>query len=151
MQNKDIDFIVAHFREDALQPEQNWRRFKVIVGLRRRRIGVAAAIASIIVISATAAIFTYREYSAPYVGPEPAHEVTVHEIYPADVPKLMVFESTCLSEVVETVECEYGVKIGNVPYNADEYVLTLRYEGTPEELIEAINEILGTRLTVEKI
>lgn len=151
MQDKEIEFVLSHFREDILLPEENWRRFKAIVGLRRRRMGVAAAVVSIIVISATAAIFTYKELSAPSVGSVPAHEVTVQDVCPEDGPKLMVFDSTGLSEVVETVESEYGVKIGNVPLNADEYVLTLRYEGTPEELIEAINEILGTRLTVEKI
>lgn len=151
MQDKDIEFVVSHFRENTLQPESNWRTFKAMAGLRRRSWGVAAAVASIIVISATAGIFTYKELSTTSVGSEPVHEVTLPDVCPADGPKLMVFESTGLSEVVETVESEYGVKIGNVPLNADEYVLTLRYEGTPEELIEAINEILGTKLTVEKI
>ena len=151
MRDKEIDFIVSHFREDAIRPEQNWHRFKVMAGLRRRRMGVVAVISSIIAISATAAIFIHKEHSAPSVVSETAHGVTVQDICSANEPKLMVFEATGLAEVVETVESEYGVKIGNVPLNADEYVLTLRYEGTPEELIEAINEILGTRLTVEKI
>lgn len=150
MHDKEIDFVVSHFQEDALQPEANWRRFKAIVGLRRRRMGVAAAVAAIIVVSATAGIFTYKELSAPSDGTETRQEMAGEDILSADGPKLMVFEASGLSDVVETIETEYGVKIGNVPSNADEYVLTLRYEGTPEELIEAINDILGTQLTIEE-
>lgn len=150
MQDKDIDFVVSHFREDALSPESNWRRFRAIVGLRRRRASVAAAVAAIIVVSATAAVFTYKELSAPPIGTETPHELFVDDVAPPDHTKLMVFEATGLSEVVVRIEEEYGVTIVNVPSNADDYVLTLRYEGTPEELIEAINEILGTHLRVEE-
>lgn len=150
MQDKEIDFVVSHFQEDALQPEANWHRFKAIVGLRRRRMGVAAAVAAIIVVSATAGIFTYKELSATSDGTETRQEMAGADFLSADGPKLMVFEASGLSDVVETIETEYGVKIGNVPSNADEYVLTLRYEGTPEELIEAINDILGTQLTIEE-
>lgn len=150
MQDKDIDFVVSHFREDALCPESNWRRFRAIVGLRRRRASVAAAVVAIIVVSATAAIFTYKKLSAPHIGTETSYELAVEDVAPTDQPKLIVFEATGLSEVVARVETEYGVKIVNVPPNANDYVLTLRYEGTPEELIETINEILGTHLRVDE-
>ncbi|MDE6547715.1 MAG: DUF4974 domain-containing protein [Muribaculaceae bacterium] len=151
MKDKNIDFVLRHFRFDAFNPEENWRNFIALAGLRRRRVGVAAVVASIIVLSTSAAIFTYTYRSTPSAGSESAKEVTVNEICSVSEPELMIFESTRLSEVVETVEIKYGVRINNVPSNANEYVLTLRFEGTPEELIDAINEILGTRLTVEKI
>lgn len=151
MHDKDIDFIVGKFKEGTFSTDSNWRRFKAMVGLRRRRIGVAAAVAAVIVVSATAAVFTYRYGSSPVIGEETTHLESIDEIPTYDEPKMMVFESSKLSEVIESIEKEYGVKIGNIPSNSDDYVLTLRYEGTPVELIEAINEILGTHLTVEEI
>lgn len=151
MQDKDIHYIISKFREDAFSTDSNWRRFKVMVGLRRRRIGVAAAVAAVIVFSAVAAVFTYRYSSSPVIGEETTQVVSVDEIPANDESKMMVFESSKLTDVVCKIEEVYGVKIGNIPSNSDDYVLTLRYEGTPIELIEAINEILGTNLTMEEI
>ena len=151
MQDEDIDFIVGKLKEGAFSTDTNWRTFKSLVGMRKRRIGVAAAVTAILALSATAAVFTYRHISASSYGTETIYVRPSEEINSDCDSKLRVFEATGLSEVVQTIESEYRVKISDVPSNADEYVLTLRYEGTPEELIEAINEILGTNLTVEEI
>lgn len=64
--------------------------------------------------------------------------------------KVIDFEEAKLPEVVERIEAVYNVKIGNLPANADDFTLSLHYEGNPVDLVQTINEILETNLTVDE-
>ena len=59
------------------------------------------------------------------------------------------FEYAALPEVVKQIEKVYGVEIINMPEDADSYHLTLHYEGDASDLINTINEILGTNLKIK--
>ena len=148
MDEKDIDFIADHYSDDIFSPETGWRKFRSALGLRRRRYGVAAAVAAIIAVTATAAIVGYEHQLKDTVTVK--SEVETSGAPEVEETRVLVFDHTRLTDVVETVETEYSVEIGNIPANSDEYELTLRYEGTPLELIEAINEILGIHLTLSE-
>lgn len=147
MKEKDIDFIAEYYSDDVFSPEKGWRKFTTIIGVRRKRFGTVAAAVAVIALSASAAIFTYNEYK------EQEHQE--HHLNPTleeernEEIRVVTFEKAKLSKVVDYIESEYGVKIGNVPSNSEDYLLTLRFEGTPDELIDAINEILGTQLILE--
>lgn len=58
------------------------------------------------------------------------------------------FNDAPLSEVVDGVENAYGVTLTNVP--EDDLRLTLSYEGTAQDFIETVNELLGTEIRIEK-
>ena len=146
MNDKDIDFIARYYGDDVFSPDSGWRKIKSALGLRRKRYGIAAAVAAIIAMSATAAIIGYEHYR---VAPAQEDSLTVSpSANGMEDTKILVFDNASLTEVVEIVEEEYSIVIDNIPDNSDDYVLTLRFEGTPSELIEAINKILGTQLTV---
>ena len=51
--------------------------------------------------------------------------------------------------VVEKINETYNVKVTGLPESPEEYRLSLHYEGTASDLVETINEILGTELTVK--
>ena len=146
MDEKDIDFIARYYSDGVFSLDSGWRKIKSALGLSRKRYGIAAAVAAIMVVSATAAIIGYVHHRADSAAVESVSMESVS--LPLDEVKVLAFDNTKLTDVVEIVESEYSVRIANIPENADDYVLTLRYEGTPSELIDAINEILGTQLTI---
>ena len=146
MDDKDIDFVARYYNDDIFSPDTGWRKIKSTLRLRRKRYGIAAAVAAIIAVSATAAIIGYEHYRFA-----PSHVDTAIEspsVSTSEETRVLAFDNISLTEVVEIVEAEYSIVIENIPENSDDYVLTLRFEGTPSELIEAINEILGTQLIV---
>ena len=148
MDEKDIDFLARYYRDGVFSPENGWRKFKSTLGLRGRRFGIAAAVAAIIAVTSTAAIIRYEHQRNENTAVENVSDVT--DTIVAEQTKVLEFDHTRLTEVVKIVESEYSVEIGNIPDNSDEYVLTLRYEGTPSELVEAINEILGLHLILKE-
>jgi hypothetical protein len=64
----------------------------------------------------------------------------------ADRVIVIEFTDAPLTDVVARIEAEYGVKVENV--SAETYKLTLRYEGNAADLIDTINELLNTNLTI---
>ena len=64
--------------------------------------------------------------------------------------RVVDFENAPLPVVVERIREVYGVEVSGLPQDADDYVLSLHYEGTPVDLVDTINDILGTEMTVEE-
>ncbi|MDE6631869.1 MAG: hypothetical protein K2K23_02610, partial [Muribaculaceae bacterium] len=62
MDDKDIDYIADYYSDDVFSPENGWRKFKYTIGLRRKRYGIAAAVAAVIDVSSTAAIISYENH-----------------------------------------------------------------------------------------
>lgn len=144
MKITDIDFVARHYRKGLFSVDAGWRR----LGLRPfafwRRMRVAAAVAAAVALSATAAII-YREYSAADAERQPVPVVVAS---PLDEVKVIDFENASLAQVVDEIEAVYGVKVDNLPPDAGGYALSLHYEGSPVDLIDVINGILGTHMTV---
>ena len=105
---------------------------------------MAAAVAALVVLGASAAVFIYVNGT-----PVPAPEVPAVAAPAKDALRIVhriEFTDASLDEVVDAVERTYGVKVGNV--TPCEQRLTLSYDGNAADLIGIINEILGTRMTV---
>ena len=49
---------------------------------------------------------------------------------------------------MKEIEKVYDVRLTSLP--EEEYRLTLSYEGTAEDLVATINELLGTHIEIEK-
>ena len=136
-----VNFVARHYRSGAFgrrsffgTPERwAWRRR-----------AVAASVAGV-VLAATACYFTFVRESVPQPSvPEAA--VTAAPVQQG-ASLHIEFEKAPLSEVVAEIERVYGVEIGNMP--SENYELTLSYDGTADDLVETINELLGTSLTVK--
>lgn len=113
---------------------------------RVRRMRIAAAIASFAILTATAAVI-YRHVSIP------ASNIEIQQSIPADpkeVVKVIDFENTPLPVVVDKIEEVYGVEVTGLPENAEEYRLSLHYEGNPVELVETINDILDIKMAIKE-
>lgn len=144
MNNKDIDFVVRHYRQGRFSAAAGWRRLGIGRAAAWRRFRVAAAVAAIIVVSATAAV-VFRQY---YVSDSAPETVTAPAVSPLQEVKVIDFDNASLEEVVAKIESTYGVEVNNLPADEEQYSLSLHYQGNPAELIEVINEILGTEMTV---
>lgn len=147
-EEKEIDFIASRYRSGRFSVNEAWAR----TGLARpslwRRMRVAAAVAALLVLTATAAVF-YRNYTLDST-PEPA-QIEAPATSPAYTVRVLDFEDAPLSAVVREIEELYGVKLENLPANPDVYRLSLHYEGDAIDLVDTINGILGTEITlVEK-
>ena len=147
MDEKEIMFVARHYRKECFSVEKGWRRLGIGVASKWWRLRVAAAVAATIVLSATAAVI-YRHYATL----EPVESVATNEVQQTEIPavKVIDFENTPLTEVVERIRETYGVEVRNVPENADSYRLSLHYEGTAEDLVDTINDILYTEMEVER-
>lgn len=144
MENKDIDFVARHYRKGMFSVRAGWRRLGIGTALRIRRLRIAASIAVMVIISATAAII-YKENRVTAI---PEQTETVWTAGALSDVKVIDFEDASLAEVVKKIETTYGVKVEDLPESPEEYRLSLHYEGTPVDLIAVINEILGTQMTV---
>ncbi|MDE6352137.1 MAG: DUF4974 domain-containing protein, partial [Muribaculaceae bacterium] len=70
------------------------------------------------------------------------------DITPLTEAKVIDFENASLTEIVREIEMVYNVNIVNLPDPTLDYNLSLHFEGNPVELIDAINDILGTQMNV---
>lgn len=143
MQNKEIDFIARHYRKGRFDTAVAWSRLG-IGAARRRRLRIAAAIAGLVILSASAGLLI-REYNT-VTQTQQTQEIHVES--PMQTVRVIDFDNAPLEKVIETIESVYGVRVIGVPDAAENYSLSLHYEGTPANLIAAINEILGTSMEV---
>lgn len=143
MKENDTDFVARHYREDRFSVNTGWRRLGIGPAAGWRRYRVASAIAATVILSATAAVM-YRSYRIDREQP------TVETPAPNVLTTVRVidFEYAPLAEVIRKIEAVYGVKVENIPASPEKYELSLHYEGTPTDLIETINDILDTDMTV---
>ena len=146
MKDNNIDFVARYYREDRFDRNAGWHRLGIAYNPKRRWLKVAAAVTLTLVLSTSAAII-YRNYNS-----EVAHEIEAPTQYINSLTEVRAidFEEASLSEVVEKIENVYNVKVSNLPDNPSSYKLSLHYEGTPTGLIAEINEILGTKMTIEQ-
>jgi hypothetical protein len=144
--DKDITYVAQHYRKGRFSTDRGWQQLGIEHSRRRFGFRVAAAIAVVVALSATAAIVYHQ-----YIEPSPAAVVTVTE--QVDAPELVVkvidFEDTPLPTVIQRINEVYGVELVNLPTDANEHRLSLHYEGNAIDLVETINEILGTDLKIK--
>lgn len=145
MKQDDIDFVSHHYRSGSFSTARGWQRLGLVRQSWWTRIRVAAAVAVVVAVSATAAVL-YHNYNA---GAATGACVEVPASASA-VVKVIDFEQATLPTVIDRIEEVYGVELAGVPDNAADYTLSLHYEGTAVDLVDTINEILGTHIAVKK-
>lgn len=149
MEDKNITFIARHYRTGRFNTREGWRRLGIFTGSRLRAWRIAAAATAVVAISATAT-FIYNTYSYN-AGPSPdTQEETISTEQPLLVVRAIDFDDTPLPIVVARIREVYGVEVDSVPADAAKHHLTLHYEGNVADLVENINEILGTQMSIEE-
>lgn len=146
MENKEIKFIADRYKKGRFSTDKAWNSLGIRPFSIWRKYRVAAAVSAAVVLTASAAII-YKASTAPSISS--GTEVTAPIEADKDVVKAIDFENTPLTVVVEKINETYNVKVTGLPESPEEYRLSLHYEGTASDLVETINEILGTELTVK--
>lgn len=143
---KEISYVAKRYRRGKFATDKGWQRLGIAPSQRWRRMRVAAAIISVIALSAVAAIF-YHEYG---LSEAPVVEQQVADIPSATAVRVIDFENTPLPTVISEIRDVYGVDLTGIPDNAADYRLSLHYEGSAADLVETINEILDTKMAVKE-
>lgn len=138
---KDVTYIARRYRKGRFSADRGWKRLGIAPSAGWRRMRVAAAIASVVVLSAVGAI-VYHRYSLPEAPATVQPEISAERV------RVIDFEDAPLPTVVAKISEVYGVEVTGMPDNADDYRLSLHYEGNAGALVETINEILGTNMAV---
>ena len=147
-ENKDIKFIARHYNKGLFAVRPALRRIKGIRAVWWTRARIAAAITVAAVLTATASVFVYNSYISHY---DPTTTETEYSYLPAvETVRVIDFENTSLTIVVAKIKEVYGVDVVNLPANANEYSLSLHYEGTAIDLVDTINDILDTEMTIQE-
>lgn len=145
-EGKNIEYVAKHYRKGKFNADRGWKRLGIVRQFWNwKRISAAAAV-GVVVVSA-AAFAVYENYFAETT---PQQKVITNTASPAYMVKAIDFESAPLPRVIESIENTYEVRISNVPEDADDFNLSLHYEGNAFELVETINDILDINLTVEE-
>ena len=148
MDDKEIGFVVSKYRKGAFNAEQAWRKLGIRKPFHWRRFNIAASVAIAIVLTASAAIYTRLAYTDS--AESPARQTEVPAAQPLAAVVSIDFEDAPLSEVAAKIESTYGVKVSGLNEENGSLHLSLHYEGTATDLVNTINEILGTDLTVRE-
>ncbi|MDE5572574.1 MAG: DUF4974 domain-containing protein [Muribaculaceae bacterium] len=144
METKDFDFVARFYKKGSFNKDVAWSRLGITTVSWWSRFRVAAAVAVLLVVSASAALI-YHQYQLNVAKKQAVESVV---LTPLTEVKVIDFENASLNEIVREIESVYNVKVENLPDTTRDYNLSLHYEGTPIDLIETINDILGTQMTV---
>ncbi|MDE5791496.1 MAG: hypothetical protein K2H96_09760 [Muribaculaceae bacterium] len=148
MKDNDIDFVAKHYCKGAFSTEKALHRMGFVIRDRWKAFRIAVAVVSIVAVTAVASIVIHNEYvskeNAQEIIVKPAREIDLKAVRSID------FENAPLPVVIEEIKTVYGVEVAGLPEEAEAYHLTLHYEGNAVDLVETINEILDTKLTVKE-
>lgn len=148
MKQNDINFVARHYRRGAFSPEAAWRRLGLAAPRRWTRMKVAAVVALTVVVGATAALLI-NSYQ-PHTGNVPAIEMPAATEGSMTAVRAIDFENAPLTEIVAAIKDVYGVEISGLPDGVATERLTLHFEGNVTDLIETINDLLGTEMFIEE-
>ena len=147
--DESIDFVSRYYEDGSLMPRQGWYRFRLTHTLPKWRKNVAAACIGTVVLVASASVY----YVMKSTSPDTQEDVTVTTVVESAAPDpykvvKIQFADAALSDVAEEIEKAYGVKILNIPEK--EIRLTISYEGNAYDVVDTINDLLGTDLKIEE-
>lgn len=149
---KSLRFVTRFYSPGLLRPDPSfitkdlpfWKRHAVAASIIGTALVAAAAVTTYVALTPDT---PKTEVAAPAAPAEPS-VAPPQEIPAAEEVKRMKFEDADLSEVVKRIEEEYGVKVSGATDGQPR--LTLSYQGTAEDLVATINDLLSTNLTIEK-
>lgn len=147
MKESDIKFVARHYRQGAFSTSAGWRKLGITASTWWSKSKIAAAIAGVVVLGATASIIINRHF---ITGTSASNEITTSTPATTHIVKAIDFVDTPLPAVVEEINRVYDVNVTNLPDEASSYRLTLHYQGNATDLINTINDILDTDMQIEE-
>lgn len=147
---KSLQFVTRFYSPGALRPDDSfiteglsfWKRHAVAASI------IGATLLAVAAVSTYLALNTSLPQVETGVTETEVTALPTEETPDTDLVKEMKFEDASLPEVVKAIELAYGVKVAGETEGQPS--LTLSYKGTAEDLVAAINDLLGTNLSIEK-
>ena len=153
--DKEIGFIAKHYKAGLFDTEKTLSKIKKSIRKVWSFQRIAGIVCIIAVLGATAGVIINNSNKLDQKNE--TQEVPVELEIPGNreepketISKIIDFDNAPLSVVINRIQEVYDVEVKNIPEDADEYKLSLHYEGNVYDLIETINDILGTKLEIEK-
>ncbi len=145
--DKNQKFVVRHFKEGRLLPNEGWHRFKLTHHINSIKRYIAAASVSAVILAATASLYYYSN-TRDSSSKEDMHLTPIEDTMPSAEYKIekIEFHNATLKEVIAEIERVYDVSISNVP--EEEIRMTISYEGTASDVVENLNDLLNINLIV---
>ena len=148
MDNKDINYIAKHYKKGLFDVEPALLRIKPSTAKWWTRSRIAAACIATAVLTATAAVFVHNGY---FAQPSTDTGITQPTNTPtSEIVRSIDFENAPLPTVVQRIREVYGVEVTDIPADASEHSLSLHYVGSATDLVETINDILDTDMTIQE-
>lgn len=144
----NIDYIARRYRHGCFDTEKALRQIKSPSSFFNIRKWVAAACIAFVILGAGAFVLVRNGLLFERATPEVQSQGLPTETL--TVVKVIDFDDAALTDVVVSIKEVYGVEVGNLPDNASSLRLSLHYTGNVADLIETINEILGTELKIKE-
>lgn len=147
--NREISFVAKYYKEGLFNADKTLRKIKPAL----RKIWTwqkIAAVSCIIVTMGASAAFLIHDYYISEPRQNNIEETAAPIPTSKSISKVIDFDDTPLPIVIEQISLVYGVEISNIPIDAENYRLSLHYEGNASDLIETINEILGINLKINE-
>lgn len=149
---ESLDFVCNHYCNDAFNLKQSARILNIpsYKNIRIRRwLAAAASVAVILTVAAAYWVIPSAKPDTHSEQPDVSSLVEANNTETFPETAMLEFENTPLSEIVSEIETTYGVTVTNQPTDTS-VRLTLSQSGTAAELIETINDLLSTKMQVEK-
>lgn len=146
--NKEIKYIAKYYQRGLFAVEPALRRIKGNKAIWWTRSRIAAACIGATILTASAAFFVHQNYFVS--SPTEIEQTAPSSIPAAEIVRAIDFEDAPLPVVVAKIKEVYGVDVVNLPADADDYSLSLHYEGSALDLIDTINDILDTEMTIQE-
>lgn len=145
--DQKFEFVISHFKDGTLLPNEGWSRFKLTHRISSLKHYVAAASVVAIVLAASASLYYFYRPNTDSES-EKIQLVTTEETKTTAKNKIekIEFHDASLKEVIAEIERVYNVKITNIP--EEDIRVTISYEGTAQDVVETLNELLNTNLVI---
>lgn len=145
---EEIEFIAKYYKSDLFNTEKTLNKIRPVIRTIRSWQRIAAVSFGVITLSMAVAFLIRNLYYSE--APEKI-ETTVSPNVPLEsVSQVIDFDDAPLSVVISQIETVYNVEVMNVPEDETTYRLSLHYEGNVIDLIDTINDILGTNLEIKE-
>lgn len=148
---ESLRFVVKYYQPDSFRPDPDLFHIPALKRPWWRRTSVAAAVAAGVLAASGFVYIELTQRHSAAVEPAPQESIIATEPQPVvaedPVSRRIEFKDTPLPKVAEAIAKTYDVEITGIK-PGDDTRLTLSYEGTAEDLVATINELLGTRLRI---
>ena len=104
--NEEITYIAKRYRKGKFSVDKGWKRLNIKPALKWNGLKIAAAVASVVVLSATAAII-YHQYELKDTTDKIVNE-SVRPAASLETVKIIDFENTPLPTVISKIKEVYG-------------------------------------------